>query len=474
MKKIFILLLLSFTIFSCDNVKDLQLEQDLTSAVPQAAINAIKKEYPEATELRFSTVERSKVWSSEFKVRVRRMNATVNYTGQILDAFQLADNTNDLPENAKKYIETNYPGATIKKVGEQMGPGQKITGYKVLIATKEGREITMVFDTTGALVILVALDSNGLEIKDGPNSIKTYSIEQKDLPEAIIKVLNEKHPNFKYIKGIVMVQNEKKTFNIIVSKDLTNFEYVFDEKGTVLRSHSVGINTGNPTGKLSDKPLEAKDIPSKIKEYLDKNYKGWEYQKGLITYQGEKIIGYLIVIKQNNKMIYLNFSGEGTFLRADNGGSIGNGQKIVLIDPANLPDMIKKVITNTHVEGFKIVSASKLTNGNKVTYYVNVVKENINYFYEFDESGKILDSKKFEMPQIPIGKAIEKALDGKDLSSKAKEYLEKNYKGWTYEKGIAVIVNEKISKYLIVIKVNNTIYYITFDSEWGFVEARKG
>jgi hypothetical protein len=89
-------------------------------------------------------------------------------------------------------------------------------------------------------------------------------------------------------------------------------------------------------------------------------------------------------------------------------------------------------------------------------------------------SKKILDSKKFEMPQIPVGKAVEKALEAKDLSSKAKEYFEKNYKGWTYEKGVVIIVNDKVSKYLIVIKVNNTIYYITFDAEWNFVEARKG
>jgi hypothetical protein len=379
MKKIFILLLITISFVACDGVNDLQPEQDVTSVVPQAAITAIKKEFPQATELRFTTVEKNKVWNSEFKVQIRKMNATVNHTGQILDAFQIADNSNDLPENAKKYIQTNYPGATIKKVGEQMGPGQKVTGYKVLIATKEGKEVTMVFDTTGALIMLVALDTNGLQIGDGQNTIKTYSIEQKDLPEAIKKVLNEKHPDYKYIKGIVMIQDGTKTYNVIVSKDLTNFEYVFDEKGTIIRSNSVGLNTGNPIGKLTDKPLEAKDIPAKIKDFLDKNYKGWEYQKGLITYQSEKIIGYLLVIKQNNKMVYVNFNGDGVYLKADNGGSIGNGQKIQLIDPTALPDAIKKVITNTHVEGFKIISASKLMQGNTITYYANVVKENFRF-----------------------------------------------------------------------------------------------
>ncbi len=72
---------------------------------------------------------------------------------------------------------------------------------------------------------------------------KTYTVEQKDLPETIKKVLTEKHGEYKYVKGMVIIENGKRTYYVTVSKEMTNFEYVFDENGVILKSSAVGVGS---------------------------------------------------------------------------------------------------------------------------------------------------------------------------------------------------------------------------------------
>ena len=251
----------------------------------------------------------------------------------------------------------------------------------------------MLFDTTGSLTLLIA--------KDGTPSTKpesnTYAIEPKDLPEAIKKVLTEKHGEYKFIKGVVMVENGKKTYHVVVSKEMVIYEYTFDETGAILKSSSSGIKADAPN-KVTQKELGKNDIPGKSKEYLDKTYKSWDYMKGLVFYENDKVTGYLAVVKVEGKLYYVYFDATGGYL---------------------------KTTTETTVE-------------------------------------------------TPKPTVQEKAIETKDILGNSKEYLTKNYAGWIFVKGVAKLKENKIYQYLIVIKVGDNLYYVTFDGDGRFLEARKG
>src|SRR6218665_1075677 len=109
MKKLYIYLLLVGCVFSaCDSVKDLQPPFNPSEAVPQAAVNAIKQEFPEASQIKFSTLEKDKLWESNFQFKVDRMSAIVNNIGEITETYRITTGV-QLPDNAKTYINTNFP-----------------------------------------------------------------------------------------------------------------------------------------------------------------------------------------------------------------------------------------------------------------------------------------------------------------------------------------------------------------------------
>ena len=74
-----------------------------------------------------------------------------------------------------------------------------------------------------------------------------------------------------------------------------------------------------PDNKIYDRPLDAKDIPNKAKVYLEANYKGWVFQRGVIVYAENKILGYVIAIKVANDYYYINFDADANFLSARKG-----------------------------------------------------------------------------------------------------------------------------------------------------------
>jgi len=388
MKKIAAVFFSLVCLISSCNVKDVS-----TETVPQTVSSAVRKAYPEATDLKFTELEANKIWISEFVVKIQKMSAVVNNTGQITETYNIARIGVVLPESAQKFITTNYPEAKIVSIDEQVNDQKKVIGYKVLIKTKEGKEVVMLFDTTGSLTLLIA--------KDGTPSTKpesnTYAIEPKDLPEAIKKVLTEKHGEYKYLKGVVMVENGKKTYHVVISKEMVNFEYTFDENGTILKSSSSGMKADAPN-KVTQKELGKNDIPGKLKEYLDKTYKSWDYLKGLIFYENDKVAGYLTVVKVEGKLYYVYFDAAGGYL---------------------------KTTAETTVE-------------------------------------------------TPKPTVQEKAIEAKDILGTSKEYLTKNYAGWVFVKGVAKLKENKIYQYLIAIKVGDSLYYVTFNGDGKFLEARKG
>jgi hypothetical protein len=469
MKKTYILLLVIGWIFSaCDSVKDLQPQQNIGEAVPSTTVNAIRQAFPEATKIKFSTIEKNKIWQSDFDVKIEKMSAIVTNLGVITETYKVTGEVT-LPENIKAYVTTNYAGAVIKNASQQIAKDGKVEGYKVDIKIKEGKDITLIFDATGTLTLLISDDRNG-----NMPPPKIYFIEKNDLPEAIKIYLDKKHPDYKCIKAAVIVEGDAKNYSVVVSKDLASYEYLFDEKGNVLKSGSFGVNV--PTNKIDNKPLTINDLPATIKAYLDKEYKGWAYEKGISILQNTTLLGYNILITFDKKQYSLQFDAIGSLLRKEQvGGGNGNNTNKYQIQPIQPKDLLKVIIdflNNKHKE-FRYVQASLIIEKNIKTYWITILTNNITYDYIFDDKGNVLQVKEITL-KLPDNKLDGKPLEAKDIPAKAKEFLNNNYAGWVFQKGIIAYKDNKIFGYLIAIKIGNNDYYINFDADSNFLLARRG
>ncbi|MFN3489963.1 MAG: hypothetical protein ACK4YV_12560 [Emticicia sp.] len=470
MKKLYIyLFFVGLILWSCDSVTDLQPQQDIDEAIPKATINAIKINYPEATKVRFTTLEKNKIFQSDFDVKVDRMSAIVNNVGVISEMYKQTDVVN-LPDNIKTYLETNYAAATIINVCQQVNKEGKIEGYKIVIKDKDSRNITLIFDATGILIMNVSYNHNGSS--SGTPPPKLYFIDKNELPQVITSFLVAKHGDYKCIKVGVVLEGITKNYSVVVSQDFTTFDYLFDEKGNVLKSSSFGVNA--PSDRIEDKPITVIDLTSKIKSYLDKEYKGWQFERGLAFVQNRVIQIYNVLISYDRKQYSLQFDKDSNFLKKEQVGVGGNDNKaeVKLIFPKDIPAVIINYLGAKHKD-YKYLQTAIVIDKSKKTYWISILSKNEIYDYTFDESGKVLSVKEIEM-KFPENKIYDKPLDPKDIPVKIKEYLDANYKGWVFQRGVTVYTENKIFGFVIAIKVGNDYYYINFDANATFVSARRG
>jgi len=391
MKKTLAVFLIAGVLSACNDLNNVDPLQNQADIVPKTVSSAIRKAYPEATDLTYAVLESDKIWVSDFIVKIQRMSVVVNSTGQITETHNVARVGATLPESARKYIATNYLGASIGDINEQINDDKRVIGYKVSIKTKEGKEVVLLFDTTGSLTLLIAKDGTP-NTPTKPES-KTYTVEQKDLPEAIKKVLTEKHGEYKYLKGAVILEEGKRTYFVVVSKDMTNYEYAFDINGTILKSSASGMSTS--TQDKTQKELAAKDIPNRSKEYLDKTYKVWEYMKGLVFYERDKVVGYLAVVKQEGKLYYVYFDGSGTYQKTTDGSGVEITQvQERTIEAKDILGNSKEYLTKNYA-GWVFVKGVVKLRENKVYQYLLAIKiGDTLYYVTFDGDGRFLEGKR--------------------------------------------------------------------------------
>jgi len=468
MKKLYIyLFFVGLILWSCDSVTDLQPQQNLDEAIPVATINAIRTNYPEATKVRFTTIEKSKIFQSDFDVKVDRMSAIVNNVGVISERYRQTGVV-DLPEKIKTYLEANYSGVSVLNVCQQVNKEGKIEGYKVML--KDSKHITLIFDTTGTLIMNVSDNPNG-----GPSGSpppKLYFIDKTEIPQVIADFLVAKHGDYKCIKVGVILDGTSRNYSVVISQNLTTFDYLFDEKGNVLKSSSFGVNA--PSSRFEDKPITINDLTTKIKAYLDKEYKGWQFERGLAFVQNGVIQIYNVLITYDRKQYSLQFDKDSSFLKKEQVGVRGNDSKaeVKLILPKDIPAVIVNYLATKHKD-FKYLQTAIIIDKSKKTYWITVLSDKEIYDYTFDESGKLLSVKEIEM-KFPENKIYDKPLDPKDIPAKVKDYLDANYKGWVFQRGVMVYAENKLLGYVLAIKVGNDYYYINFDANATFVSARRG
>ncbi|HEY1053709.1 MAG TPA: PepSY-like domain-containing protein [Emticicia sp.] len=477
MKRLYIYLLLVGCILSaCDSVKDLQPVITPGEAVPQAAVNAIKQEFPEATQIKFSILEKDKLWESNFQFKVDRMSAIVNNLGKITETYKIATGV-QLPDNAQNYINTNFSGATIKNVCQQLAPDNTtIVGYKVIVTLTDGKNIAVIFDATGTLIMVASNDRPGpapTGNADGPP--KFYFIEQKDLPEVIQTYLNQKHQSYTLVKAAILIQGGNKLYSVVINKELTTFEYLFDEKGNVIRLGTLGL--APPVYKLDYKPLLISELAQPIKDVLNTEFATWTYENGVALSQNGTLQGYYILVTSDKKQFALVFNSQEALLGGGQvcgaPGAYSGKYEIKTIQPKDLPETVTTFLS-TRFQEFTYIQTSLITDRGKKIYWVSIIKDFFAINYSFDDKGKILTG--FENPlKFNNGKPVTKfEMKDSDLTSQIKNYFNTYYTNWAFQAGFIYYIDGQLFSYIIAIKVGSEYYILSFDANGNFVAARKG
>jgi hypothetical protein len=395
------------------------------------------------------------------------MGLVINKNG-IISEYSKFLTTVDLPASAKEYIDKNYPGSTVKSVVEILDKNKASAGHKILIMNKEGTYVTLIFDVKGTLILLMVLPKDAKEVNTSKdNSNKAVLISESEIPVAIKTAIKTKLGDYKFVKALLLKQDTKKTYTVVVTKDLTVYELVFNEDGTLIKESSVG--QGNANNLLSE--LSEKDLPAQIKTILTQEFMGYAYQKGTVFKKDGQVTYYQIIIKHNNKVMNLKFDANFKLIHKSELGSVISDAATTKIGTDK--DLTKEIVTylGTKHKEYKVLKVLIKTQGDGKTFIILLSADNVLYEYTMDDKAKNV-----KVNSVGINDSLVsiKEIKVTDLPGKAKEYLSKKYEGYVYQKGTKTIINEKLISYQVVIKLGSDLYFIEFNGEGDFVKARKG
>ncbi len=465
---LYLFLFLTLTV-SCDTVKDLQPAQNLNEIIPESVVRSLKASFPEAKQVRLSVLEKSKVFQSDFDNKSDKMSVVIDAQGTISEIYKETSEST-LPEGTKMYLLNNYKDFSINSVKEQITQEAKILGFRVLLKNEIGTNTDLFFDKTGTVTFQVADDRDKSFNAPPP---KIFFVSINDIPNSIHQVLRQNHGDFEWIKTGAIIENEIKKYLVLVAKDLVSYDYLFDEKGNVLRKNTFGINA--PANLIEDKNLNYNDLNAKILNYLNKELNGWKFEKGIVFYQNDKIQGFNIIITYLGKQYALLFDESSNYLKTEQLGYANIPQKkannLKKIEVKDLPFVISNYF-NQKYQNFKYLQASIIQENNKKIYWILIFVNNTTIDFTFDETGKVLTEKEINF-KFPARNVEQKNILLTELPKIAIDFLDKNYPKWIFNKAISINDSNKIIGYLVSIKIGNDTYTIQFDENAKFLAARR-
>lgn len=447
MKKVLLLSTLSLAIM-LNGCKDESLDvktvdQASTDIVPAIVVQAVKNEYPSATDVKFSVVEKNKVWESQFSYQTQTHEAKIDSKGTILEVYAIAG-TATLPAAIEEYIAKNFAGYKVVTTSEGKNGTQK--AYKVILKN-EKEEVTLLFDENGKLIADFRATTPAVTPPEPP---KNYPVLKADeLPAAILQYLKDQGLTF--AKGMVNIEKDKKNYSVTATKGTTVYTLNFDENGKLTRSSSY---TPPPAPVVI---TSLNDLPKIIVDALA----GYKFEKGTITTEKDKKTYYIVVSKEGRTYEFV-FDNDGKILKSS--VPPPSPQKIERLD--GLPATIIAALAGYTFESGVI----SFDNTGKKSYSIVASKEGKRYEFLFDNDGKLVKSTVIAEPV----KTEQKVIVEKELPQSIIEYLTKNYAGWRLEKATLTTVNGEKSEYLVYIKVGNDGWYVTFDGKGVFRSAKKG
>lgn len=222
--------------------------------------------------------------------------------------------------------------------------------------------------------------------------------------------------------------------------------------------------------------IEAKDLPREITDYLERNFKGYEF-----IHAGKKTtgspLGYRVEILFNKEHYSLIFDEKGAFVsqmignpgfgpKAGKGGKGGPSPAATELALTDLPAPVQAAIkAYTFKRAMAIVAPDKST-----IYHIHAEKDGLTWDLDIDATGKILSSK--EMKPMPTVTQI----DITTLPAAIKTYLDANAPaGWTLKKATSISADNVIIHYHVLVNSGTNVLTYMFDKDFkAITNAGKG
>lgn len=282
------------------------------------------------------------------------------------------------------------------------------------------------------------------------------------LPAVIDAYIQKNYAGYKLLAWGEGQQNGQKAYKVTLRKETEEVTLIFDANGTVLLTYKATAPTATTISDLKTYPItKAEELPAPIAAYLQSN--GLTFGKGMAIADKAGKKTYVIVATKGTTLFELTFDTDGKLLRSNS------------YTPPPAPVALKSVqelpaAAVSYLQSYTFVNGIVYTDTNgQRTYTVNATKQGKQFVFAFDNEGKLIRSG--EVPKLP--KIEQKALTANDLPPSITTYLNANYAGWVFTKGAITLTDGTVSNYLLVIKVGNDLYTVSFDGSGKFIGVRK-
>ena len=383
-KLLFILSIASMALLNACNEKiEPVTNQTVTPALDVTAkVSAIiNAQFPDATNLKVSTLESDKVYGCEFSYKGEDHETVVSKDGKILSDYKTSKDA-VLPDAIKAYLEATYKGYKLQKASQGTDANGKVS-YKVQIEHNDQR-ITIVFDDKNIAVGTFVEPKNNV----GGDKNKVFVTKLLDLPANIQSQLT----GYEFIGAVVKVNsdNSKKTYFVTAKKDGIIYEFTYDNDGKLVKTDSL-----DPNKKPENKELKESDLPQVIKDYIKINYKDWKFEKAAALYKNGSVDSYAIIMLKDKKLTLLTFDRDGKFLKAVETPTITLPkieEKALAV--GDIPAAVKAYLDKTYT-GWTFTKGSVTSkDGVAELYYVYITVGTDKYHVYFDKDGKFFAAKR--------------------------------------------------------------------------------
>ncbi len=320
------------------------------------------------------------------------------------------------------------------------------------------------------LLLLTLLVFLGLGACRQQEAQPTVANEFPAVPTAVVQALRTAYPG---AKDLSFTEIDKgNIWESAFTVQAINHQAKVNAKGTILEAYAVG-NTA-----AGDKGPTSVTLPAAAKAYIDKTYPGYKLMAvGEGQYNNQK--AYKVLLQNEKEAVTLIFDGSGALYLEFKEAIVSKPTTVVADLPKTfpitkveeLPAAISKYLNDNGLTFAK--GLASVDKADKKTWLIYATKGSTIHEFLFDNDGKLLKGSSVAVP--PVSNLKEKAITtATELPATITDYLTKNYPNWVFMKGIVTMNGDKPLSYLVVIKIDTTLYYVTFNGEGKFELAKKG
>ncbi len=304
----------------------------------------------------------------------------------------------NIPAKILEFLNKNFAGWTFQKGYLKRVKGGDILNYDIVISFGKDQTYILSFDKNQD-IIKKELISGGSAVVNSEGISENMLIQ--NVPSKLKDAITLQFGTFTYMKGLIQKNKEGVIISYYVviesGNDKKMYYLTYDPNFKLIKKEVSEQPTTPPVVKVkTTELLTITTLPTKIKEFLNKNHSIWNLEKGLLE-KDEKgnIINYIVAITADGKLIYYTFDKNMDIIPKNTSGGIPETTTSIAIVESKLPQEIRAIL-DVKFKGWVFGSALGFYNSKKEieSYKVIIGVGSIKYAVLFDKAFKFLSFSK--------------------------------------------------------------------------------